>query len=260
MTTMTAIHPTALVDQTAILGCDVDVGPFAIVGPQVEVGDGCRIGARVTIERNVRLGPRVGVGVGSVLGGDPQDLKYRGEETWVEIGADTVIREYSTVNRGTTASGVTRVGTRCFLMSYVHIAHDCQIGNQVIIANGTQLAGHVAIHDRASLSGLVAVHQFATIGRLAFVGGCSRVNQDIPPFVKAVGNPVELYGLNTVGLQRAGLSEETVRALKRLYRLFFNSDLNLSQAGERARVELPEHPEVNQFLEFVERSNRGIPS
>jgi UDP-N-acetylglucosamine acyltransferase len=145
-------------------------------------------------------------------------------------------------------------------MSYVHIAHDCQIGNQVIIANGTQLAGHVAVHDRASLSGLVAVHQFVTIGRLAFVGGCSRVNQDIPPFVKAVGNPVELYGLNTVGLQRAGLAEETVRALKRLYRLFFNSDLNVSQAGERARAELPQLLEIKQFLEFVERSNRGIPS
>lgn len=260
MTTMTAVHPTAVVDPTASLGCDVEIGPFAIVGPQVEVGDGCRIGARATVERNVRLGARVSVGVGSVVGGDPQDLKYRGEETWVEIGADTVIREYATVNRGTAASGLTRVGTRCFLMSYVHVAHDCRIGHHVIIANATQLAGHVTIHDRATLSGLVAVHQFATIGSLAFVGGCSRVNQDIPPFVKAVGNPIELYGLNTVGLQRAGLTEETVRTLKRLYRLFFNSDLNVSQAGERARIELPPHPEVRQFLDFVERSNRGIPS
>jgi UDP-N-acetylglucosamine acyltransferase len=260
MTIVTTIHPTALVDPTASIGTDVEIGAYAIIGPQVEVGDGCRIAPRATIERNARLGPRVSVGVGSVIGGDPQDLKYRGEETWVEIGADTMIREYSTVNRGTTASGLTRVGARTFIMSYVHIAHDCQIGDQVIIANGTQLAGHVAVHDRASLSGLVAVHQFATIGQLAFVGGCSRVNQDIPPFVKAVGNPVELYGLNTVGLQRAGLSEDTLRALKRLYRLFFNSDLNLSQAGERARLELPQRPEVRLFLEFVERSNRGIPS
>ena len=260
MTTMTAVHPTALIDPTAALGADVDVGPYAIIGPQVEIGDGCRIGARAIIERNVRLAPRVSVGVGSVLGGDPQDLKYRGEETWVQVGADTVIREYTTINRGTTASGVTRIGARCFLMSYVHVAHDCQIGNDVIIANGTQLAGHVAIHDRAGISGLVAIHQFGSIGSLAYVGGCSRVNQDIPPFVKAVGNPVELYGLNTVGLQRAGLSEDTVRALKRLYRLFFNSDLNISQAGERARVELPQLPEIKQFLDFVERSNRGIPS
>lgn len=260
MNTTAVIHPSALVDPTAAIGAEVDVGPFAIIGPNVEIGDGCRIGARSTIERNTRLGPRVQVGVGAVLGGDPQDLKYRGEETWVEIGADTVIREYSTVNRGTTASGVTRVGARSFIMSYVHIAHDCRIGDQVIIANGTQLAGHVSVDDRATLSGLVAIHQFATVGTLAFVGGCSRVNQDIPPFVKAVGNPVELYGLNTVGLQRAGLTEDTVRALKRLYRLFFNSDLNISQAGERARAELPPIDEVRLFLDFVERSNRGIPS
>ena len=260
MTATATIHPTALVDPTACLGADVEVGPFTIIGPNVAIADGCRIGARVTLERNVRLGTRVQVGIGSVLGGEPQDLKYRGEETWVEVGPDTVIREYSTINRGTTASGVTRVGARCFIMSYVHLAHDCHIGNGVIIANGTQLAGHVTVHDRATLSGLVAIHQFVTIGALAFVGGCSRVNQDIPPYVKAVGNPVELYGLNTVGLQRAGMAEDTVRALKRLYRLFFNSDLNISQAGERARVELPVIDEVKMFLDFVERSNRGIPT
>lgn len=260
MTAVATIHPSALIDPSAQIGADVEVGPFAIIGPQVELGDGVKVAARATIERNVRVGPRVSIGVGAVVGGDPQDLKYRGEETWVEIGADTVIREYSTINRGTTASGITKVGARCFLMSYVHIAHDCHIGNHVIIANGTQLAGHVTVSDRATLSGLVAIHQFVAIGSLAFVGGCSRVNQDIPPFVKAVGNPVELYGLNTVGLQRAGLTEETVRALKRLYRLFFNSDLNLGQAGERAREELPILPEVKQFLDFVERSNRGIPS
>lgn len=256
----TTVHPTALVDPLASLGEGVEVGPFAIIGPGVEVGDRCVIGARVTLERNVRLAPGVRVGTGSILGGDPQDLKYKGEETWVEVGAGTVIREYSTINRGTTASGVTRVGARCFIMSYVHLAHDCHIGDQVIIANGTQLAGHVTVHSRATLSGLVAIHQFGTIGSLAFVGGCSRVNQDIPPFVKAVGNPVELYGLNSVGLQRAGFGEEAVRALKRVYRLFFNSDLNLSQAAERVRGEVPPLPEVSEFLDFVSRSHRGIPS
>ncbi len=256
----TAIHPTALVDPTAVLGDGVDVGPFAIIGPSVTVGDRCRIGPRATLERNVRLASGVVVGTGSIIGGDPQDLKFKGEETWVEIGADTVIREYTTINRGTTASGVTTVGSRSFIMSYVHLAHDCHIGDQVIIANGTQLAGHVTVHDRAILSGLVAIHQFVNVGALAFVGGCSRVNQDIPPFVKAVGNPVELYGLNSVGLQRAGFAEDTVRALKRVYRLFFNSDLNLSQAAERVRAEYPEVVEVGQFLDFVGRSNRGIPS
>jgi UDP-N-acetylglucosamine acyltransferase len=254
------IHPTAVIDPSASLGSGIEVGPFVIIGPNVTVGDRCRLAARVTLERNVRLGTNVKIGVGSILGGDPQDLKYRDEETWVEVGSDTVIREYSTINRGTAASGVTRVGARCFLMTYVHLAHDCHVGDQVSIANGTQLAGHVTVHDRATLSGLVAIHQFVTIGSFAFVGGCSRVNQDIPPFVRAVGNPVELYGLNSIGLQRAGFADETVRALKRLYRLFFNSDLNLSQAADRARTELPALPEVEQFLEFVLRSQRGVPA
>ncbi|HEV8197437.1 MAG TPA: acyl-ACP--UDP-N-acetylglucosamine O-acyltransferase [Gemmatimonadales bacterium] len=256
----TRIHPSALVDPDAELGRDVEVGPFAIIGPGTCVADRCCIAARATLERNVRLAADVQVGQGSILGGDPQDLKYEGEESWVEIGEGTVIREYATINRGTAASGVTRVGRGCFVMSYVHLAHDCHVGDGVIIANGTQLAGHVTIHDRASLSGLVAVHQFTTIGSFAFVGGMSRVSQDIPPYVKAVGNPIELYGLNSIGLQRAGFSPETVSALKRAYRLFFNSELNLSQAIDRARTELPPLPEVENFLEFVSSSQRGVPA
>ena len=254
------IHPSALVDPGAVLGCEVAIGPFAIVGPGVTLGDRCRIGPRATVERNARLGAGVRVGQGSIVGGDPQDLKYRGEESWVEVGDETVIREYATINRGTAATGVTRIGSRTFIMSYVHLAHDCHVGDGVIIANGTQLAGHVTIQDRAILSGLVAVHQFVTIGELAFIGGCSRVNQDIPPYVKAVGNPIELYNLNTVGLQRAGFHPDTIGALKRLYRLFFNSELNLSQAVDRARSELPPLPEVERFLEFVSSSQRGVPA
>jgi len=254
------IHPTSLVDPGAILGREVEIGPFAIVGPGVTLGECCRIGPRATIERNARLGADVRVGQGSIVGGDPQDLKYRGEESWVEVGDGTVIREYSTINRGTAASGVTRIGCRSFIMSYVHLAHDCHLGDEVIVANGTQLAGHVTIQDHAILSGLVAVHQFVTIGELAFVGGCSRVNQDIPPYVKAVGNPIELYNLNTIGLQRAGFPADTIGALKRLYRLFFNSELNLSQAVDRARAELPPLPEVERFLEFVSSSQRGVPA
>lgn len=254
------IHPSAIVDPTAELGRDVQVGPWALVGPNVVVGDGCRIGPRVTLQRNVRLARAVTIGEGSLLGGDPQDLKYRGEETWVDVGEETVIREYTTINRGTSATGRTTVGARCFIMTYVHLAHDNHVGDGVIIANGTQCAGHVTIEDRAILSGLNAVHQFVTIGSLAFVGGCTRVNQDIPPFVKAVGNPMELYGLNTVGLQRAGFAPETIAALKRVYRLFFNSDLNLSQAMERARSDLILSPEVERFLAFVESSERGVPA
>ena len=148
----TRIHPSAVVDPGAELAGDVEIGPFAIVGPGVSVGEGCRIGPHATLERNVRLAAGVRVGQGTVIGGDPQDLKYRGEESWVEMGEGTVIREYTTINRGSAASGITRVGSGCFLMSYVHLAHDCHIGDGVIIANGTQLAGHVTIEDRATLS------------------------------------------------------------------------------------------------------------
>ena len=255
-----AVHPTAIIDPGAELGVGVEVGPWAMIGPGVTVGDRCRIGPRARLQQNVRLGAEVRVGDGSILGGDPQDLKFRGEETWVEIGAGTIIREYTTINRGTGASFRTVVGERCFIMTYVHLAHDCHIGDEVVIANGTQLAGHVTIHDRAILSGLNAVHQFVTIGSYAFVGGGSRVNQDIPPYVKAVGNPMELYGLNSIGLQRAGFPGETIAALKRAYRLFFNSDLNLSQALDRARSDLPPLPEVERFLAFVESSERGVPA
>jgi UDP-N-acetylglucosamine acyltransferase len=255
-----AVHPTAMVDPSVELGSGVTVGPYVIIGPNVIIGDHCRIGPRATLQRNVRLAEEVSVGDGSILGGDPQDLKYGGEETWVEIGPGTIIREYSTINRATAATFKTTVGARCFIMSYVHLAHDCHVGDDVVIANATQCAGHVTIHDRAILSGLNAVHQFVTIGTYAFVGGGSRVNQDIPPYVKAVGNPMELYGLNSIGLQRAGFSGETVAALKRAYRLFFNSDLNLSQALERARTDLPAFPEVERFLAFVESSERGVPA
>ena len=256
---MTAqIHPNAVISPRAELGVGVRVGAFALIGDDVTVGDRCVIEARATLERNVRLAPDVIIGSGTIIGGDPQDLKFKGEETWVEIGEGTRIREYTTINRGTSASGKTSVGKGSFLMSYVHLAHDCHIGDGVIISNGTQLAGHVTIEDRAILSGLVAVHQFVKIGKHSFVGGCSRVAKDVPPFLKAVGNPVKLYGLNSVGLQRSGFDETTIRELKRAYRLFFRSELNVSQARAKAATELTMSPEVDHFLRFLEDSDRGI--
>ncbi len=252
------IHRTALVDPTAQVGGDVTIGPYTIIGPRVSVGDRCQIAAHAVLERNVKLGTGVKIGYGSVLGNDPQDLKYAGEETWVEVGDATVIREYSTINRGTRATGKTSVGQRCFLMSYVHLAHDCVIGNDVIIANGVQMAGHVTVQDRAVVSGLVPIHQFVRIGTFSFVGGGSRVNQDVPPYTKAVGNPVHLYGLNSVGLQRAGFAPEVKLALKRAYRLVFNSDFTVSQGIARARTEFPAIPEVETFLKFIEASPRGV--
>lgn len=251
------IHPTAIVSPRAELADDVEVGAYAIIGDGCTVADGCVVAPRATLERDVHLAAGVKIGSGSVLGGDPQDLKFKGERTTVEIGEGTTIREYSTINRGTSQSFKTTVGKGCFLMSYVHLAHDCHVGDGVIISNGTQLAGHVTIDEKAILSGLVAVHQFATIGRYCFIGGCSRVAKDVPPYVKAVGNPIKLYGLNTVGLERNGFPEDVRRELKRAYKLFFKSELNLSQARERALAELHPFPEIHEFLAFFDRSDRG---
>ena len=256
--TATRIHPTAIIAPDADIAGDVEIGAFAIIGEGCTIESGCVIAPRATLERNVTLGRSVKVGIGTVLGGAPQDLKYAGEETTVEIDDGTVIREYATINRGTAHSFKTTVGTNCLIMSYVHIGHDCRIGNSVILSNVVQLAGHVTIEDKAIISGVSAVHQFARIGRHSFIGGMSRVSKDIPPFLKAVGNPVKLYGLNTVGLQRSGMDEETIRELKRAYRLLFRSDLNVTQAIERAQTEIEPLAEVKELIRFVEASERGV--
>lgn len=252
------IHPTALVSNDAQIGENVEIGAFAIIGPECVIGDGCVIAQRATLEKLATLAANVRVGSGSIVGGDPQDLKFQGERTFVEIGEGTVIREFATVNRGTAHSERTVVGRGCLLMSYVHLAHDCQVGDHVIISNGTQVAGHVVIEDRVTISGLVTVHQFVKLGAHSFVGGSSKVTQDVPPFLKAVGNPVKLYGLNSVGLTRSNFDPAVVRELKRAYRLFFRSDLIVSRAMERARTELHLYPEVEHFLSFVTKSERGL--
>jgi UDP-N-acetylglucosamine acyltransferase len=252
------IHPTAIIAPDAQLGEDVEVGPHVIVGPQVTVGPGCVLGPGAMLERNVRLGARVRVGPGSVLGGDPQDLKYRGEETWVEVGDDTIVREYCTVNRGTTQSLRTTIGRDCLLMTYVHVAHDCHIGDGVILSNSVGLAGHVTIDTKAILGGMTGVHQFVRIGAFAFIGGMAKVTKDIPPYLKADGNPARLFGLNVIGLQRNGFTREMLDELKKAYRLFFRSDLIIKQALARARSELAELPEVETFVRFIEASERGV--
>jgi UDP-N-acetylglucosamine acyltransferase len=254
------IHPTAVIDPGAIVGGEVEIGPYAVIGPGVEIGQGCRLGPHVVLERNVRLAAGVSIGAGSILGSDPQDVKYHDEETFVEIGPRTIIREHSTVNRGSAATGLTSIGADCYLMTYVHVAHDCRVGDGVTIANATQLSGHITVEDRATLSGLIAVHQFVTIGTHAFVGGASRVNQDIPPYVKAVGNPVELFGLNTVGLERAGFPPEAMTALKRAYRQLFNTDLPRSQAIAALTGSALAVPEVQRLVEFVSTARRGVPA
>ncbi len=251
-----SVHATAIVAPDAQLGEDVKVGPSAIIGPHVTVGDGCDIGAHAILEKYVRLGARCRVGPGSIIGGDPQDLKYKGEETWAEIGEGTIIREYATINRGTTQSGITRLGKECLVMTYVHVAHDCHIGDGVILSNGAGLAGHIEIGDRAIIGGMTGIHQFVRIGPYAFIGAAGKIRKDVPPYCKA--DDGKIYGLNTIGLQRSGFSPETIAALQQAYRLFFRSSLNVRQALERARLELPKLPEVETFVGFIEQSERGV--
>ena len=256
------IHETAIVDPGAELGSGVEVGPFAIIGPGVEIGANTRIGPRVLVERDTKVGNDCRIGNGAVLGTDPQDMKYEGEVTFLDVGDRTVIREFATLNRGTAASGRTLVGSDCLLMAYCHIAHDCELGNHVIVSNATNMAGHVTIEDWAIISGLVAIHQFVRIGAHSFVGGGSRIPQDVPPYCRAVGNPSpKLFGLNTVGLERRGLSTDVRRRLKGAYRILFQSQLNLSRAIQRVREEEELMcPEVGYFLDFIRNSERGVTS
>jgi UDP-N-acetylglucosamine acyltransferase len=252
------IHPTALIDESAEIGEGAVVGPYSVIGPNVVLGAGTRVASSVLIERDTTLGAECVIAHGAVLGSDPQDLKYAGEPTRLVVGDRTVIREYATVNRGTSALGFTRVGSDCLLMAYVHVAHDCQVGNHVVIANAVNMGGHVSIDDWAIVGGMTPIHQFVRVGAHAFIGGASRVAKDVPPYVKASGSPLQLYGLNSVGLQRRGFSDELRRELKRAYRLFFASTLNTTQALERARAELRLFPEVEAFLAFFESSDRGV--
>lgn len=259
MSTATArIHPSAIIAPEADLADDVTVGPFATIGPAVTVGAGSVIGQGAVLERNVRLGARCKVGYYSVIGGDPQDLKWRGEETWVEIGDDTVVREYTTINRGTAESWKTTVGKGSLVMSYVHLGHDCHIGDDVILSNLVQLAGHVHVDDHAIIGGMTGVHQFVHIGAHAFVGGYTKVAKDVPPFVKVDGNPARPYGLNVIGLQRRGFTGEQLEALKQAYKHFFRSSYNIGQALEAAAAELPDTPDVRRFVQFIRESERGV--
>jgi UDP-N-acetylglucosamine acyltransferase len=252
------IHPTAIVDDGAELDEGVVVGPYSIIGPNVRIGADTEISSHVLIERDTTVGRECVIHKGAVLGTDPQDLKYGKEPTTLVVGDRTRIREYCTLNRGTTATGTTVVGSDCLLMSYVHVAHDCRIGDHVILANSVNMAGHVTIGDWVIISGLTPIHQFVRIGAHSFIGGASRIVKDIPPYVKAAGNPVQLYGLNSVGLQRRGFPEDVRRELKRAYRLFFASAYNTSQALARAREDLRDIPEIDVFLSFFEETERGV--
>jgi UDP-N-acetylglucosamine acyltransferase len=253
------IHPTAIIDSKADIDSNVRVGPYSIVGANVTIGSGTVIGPHVVIQPHVEIGPDCHIFQFASIGAVPQALKFEGEETYVKIGRGTVIREFVTVNRGTGfGGGITEVGEENFLMAYVHIAHDCKTGRNVILANNATLAGHIIIKDFVTVGGLVAIHQFVRIGSYAYIGGKSAVVKDIPPYIIAAGDRAKLHGLNSVGLKRHGFSQETLSSLKKAYRIIFRIGLTLNEAIERVKAEVEQVPEVNDLIQFIKSSERGI--
>jgi UDP-N-acetylglucosamine acyltransferase len=252
------IHPTAIVEAGAELDTDVSVGPYTIVGPKVRVGARTSIGSHTVLEGATEIAAGCRIGSHVVIGSPPQDVKYHDEPTGVAIGEDTLVREFATIHRASIGgSGVTRVGPRCFIMAYAHVAHDCELAEHVIMANQASLAGHVSLGRFVNVGGMTGIHQFVRVGEFAFVGACSGILQDIPPFVKVQGNRAKPFGLNVVGLRRHGFSAEAIAGLKEAYRLVFDAGLNMSQALERLDS-LPSFPELRVFVEFIKRSRRGI--
>lgn len=255
---MAEIHETAIISPRAELGEDVTVGPYAIVDGPAVVGAGTIIGPYVLIEGDVSVGRRCRVFSHAVLGTIPQDLKFEGEESNLVIGDGTTVREFVTVNRGTKASGTTRVGAGCLLMAYAHVAHDCLLGDSVALANCATLAGHVEIGDYAFIGGLSAVHQFTRVGKHAYVGGMSRVSQDVIPYALTASDPTRVVGINVVGLQRRGFSPQTRSALKRAYQIIYKENQNRTQAIAKLEAELGDVSEVRDVIDFLKSSERGI--
>jgi len=253
------VHPTAIVAPGAVLDDDVEIGPYAVVGPRVRIGRGTRVGAHAVLDGHTTIGCDNQIFQMASVGAAPQDLKYRGEDSELIIGNRNIIREFATLNPGTSGGGmVTRLGDQNLLMNYSHLGHDCQIGNHNVVANGAQLAGHVTIEDYVVIGGLVGILQFVKVGESAILGGGAMVTQDVPPYCNATGDRATLHGLNLVGLKRRNFSPETMRDIKRAYRLVFRSGLKLAEALVRARAEVPASREVDHFLAFIQGSERGV--
>ncbi len=256
---MTLIHPLAVVDPAARLDDGVRVGPFAVIGARVEIAAGTEVGAGAHVYGPARIGRENRIYPNAAIGFDPQDLKFGGEEVWLEIGDRNVFREFSTVHRGTSkGGGLTRVGSDSLFMAYTHIGHDCQVGSRIVFANGATLAGHVEVHDDANVSAFSSVHQFCRVGRHAYVGGYTVATMDVLPFVKTVGQKPACYGLNSIGLRRKGFEPERVRRLEAAYRILVRSKLNTPHALERLKAELAGDPDVDYLIAFVESSQRGV--
>lgn len=252
------IHATAIVDPKAELGPGTVIGPYCIIGAGVSLGANSWLQHHVTLQGPLRAGSGNRFFAYCSIGQQTQDLKYKGEPTYLEIGDDNTFREFVTVNRSTGSEGKTEIGNGGNFLAYSHIGHDCRVGDKVVFSNNGTLAGHVQVGDHAVMGGLTAVHQFCRIGRFAITGGCSKIVQDVPPFMIADGNPAEIRGVNIVGLERNDYPAETTRLIKEAYRLIYRSKLNTAQALEAMRKDLAGCDEVGQIISFIEQTQRGI--
>jgi UDP-N-acetylglucosamine acyltransferase len=252
------IHPTAVIHPEAEIGAGCDIGPYCIIGKGVQLGADCWLHGHVVLEGPSRIGRGNRFFSFCAIGQRTQDLKYEGEPTFLEIGDENTFRECATVNRGTSPHSKTVIGSRGNFLSYCHIAHDCTVGDDVIFSNNGTLAGHVEIGDCVVLGGLTAIHQFCRIGAHAMTGGCSKIVQDVPPYMIADGNSARVRGVNTVGLQRKGFTPEAIKTIKECYRILYRKELNVGQAVDEIRATLPDIPEVDVFVKFISVSNRGI--
>ena len=256
---MTDIHKTAIVHPGAKIEKGVEVGPYSVIGDEVVIGEGTWVGSHVVIEGPIEIGRDCQIFPFASIGFIPQDLKFQGEKTRVEIGNKNTIREYVTIHRGTEGGGgVTRIGNNNLLMAYVHIAHDCIVGNHVILANAATLAGHITVQDHALVGGLSAVHQFVRIGRFSMIGGGSAVALEVPPFTSVAGNRAKLFGLNTIGMKRNGFSAEQIGAVKKAYQIIFRSKLSVKESVKKVKAELGDSKDALELAEFVETSERGV--
>jgi len=255
---MTKIHPSAIVNSKAEIGENVEIGPSCIIGPNVILGDNCFLFSNIIIDGNTFIGSGNRFFHSAVIGTIPQDLKYKGEPTRLIIGDNNTFREFATVNLSATMDEPTRIGDNCLLMAYSHIAHNCQLGSNLIIANAVNLGGHVHIHDFVTIGGMTAIHQFVKIGKYAFIGGKSGLKKDIPPFTRGEGFPYHIVGLNKVGLSRKGFSDQQIAAIKKVYKIFYNSGLNTSQALQKVSEISELTDEQKLFVDFIRNSERGI--
>ncbi len=255
---MKNIHATAIISPKAKIGENISIGPYTIIEDDVEIGDNCTIGPSVAIYDGARIGNNVKIYQGASVSNHPQDLKFNNEISIFEIGDNTVIREFSTLHRGTVESGISKIGKNCLLMAYAHVAHDCIVGDNCILANVVQLGGHVHVDDWVIIGGGTLVHQFTKIGKHAMIGGGFRAVTDVPPFVLAAGEPLYYNGLNTVGLRRRGFSNQDIMKLKEVYSFIFSKELNLSQAKEKIKEKFKDDVLANTVLDFLNKSTRGL--